>query len=31
MTLAGVTYAEKKEAGAALLALCQNMLSPEAT
>lgn len=30
MTLAGVTYAEKKEAGAALLALCQNMLSPEA-
>ena len=31
MTLAGVTYAEKKEAGAALLSLCQNMLSPEAT
>ncbi|MCI7659447.1 MAG: SNF2-related protein [Flintibacter sp.] len=31
MTVAGVTYAEKKEAGAALLALCQNMLSPEAT
>ena len=31
MTLTGVTYAEKKEAGAALLALCQNMLSPEAT
>ena len=31
MTLAGVTYAEKKEAGAALLTLCQNMLSPEAT
>lgn len=31
MTLAGTTYAEKKEAGAALLALCQNMLSPEAT
>ena len=30
MTLAGVTYAEKKEAGAALLTLCQNMLSPEA-
>lgn len=31
MTLAGTTYAEKKEAGAALLALCQNMLTPEAT
>ena len=31
MTLAGTTYAEKKEAGAALLALCQSMLSPEAT
>ncbi len=31
MTLTGTTYAEKKEAGAALLALCQNMLSPEAT
>ena len=31
MTLAGVIYAEKKEAGAGLLALCQNMLSPEAT
>lgn len=31
MTLAGVTYAEKKEAGAVLLTLCQNMLSPEAT
>ena len=31
MTLAGVTYAEKKEAGTALLSLCQNMLSPEAT
>lgn len=30
MTLAGVTYAGKKEAGAALLTLCQNMLSPEA-
>lgn len=30
MTLAGTTYAEKKEAGAALLALCQNMLTPEA-
>ena len=31
LTLAGVTYADKKEAGAALLTLCQNMLSPEAT
>ena len=31
MTLAGVIHAEKKEAGAGLLALCQNMLSPEAT
>ena len=31
MTLADTLYAEKKEAGAALLALCQNMLSPEAT
>ena len=31
MTLAGITYAEKKEAGAALLTMCQNMLSPEAT
>ena len=31
MVLAGTTYAEKKEAGAALLTLCQNMLSPEAT
>ncbi|BAK98618.1 putative helicase [Oscillibacter valericigenes Sjm18-20] len=30
MTLAGTTYAEKKEAGAALLALCQSMVSPEA-
>ena len=30
MVLAGVTYADKKEAGAALLALCQNMVSPEA-
>ena len=26
----GVTYAEKKEAGTALLSVCQNMLSPEA-
>ena len=31
IVLAGVTYAEKKEAGAALLVLCRNMLSPEAT
>lgn len=31
LTLAGVTYAEKKEAGAALLTMCQTMLSPEAT
>ena len=31
LTLAGVTHADKKEAGAALLTLCQNMLSPEAT
>ncbi len=31
MTLAGTDYAEKKEAGGALLALCQNMLSPEPT
>ena len=31
LTLMGVTYAEKKEAGAALLSICQNMLSPEAT
>ena len=31
LTLTGVTYAEKKEAGAALLTMCQNMLSPEAT
>ena len=30
MMLAGVTYAEKKEAGAALLSLCQNMLTPDA-
>ena len=31
LTLAGVTHADKKEAGAALLSICQNMLSPEAT
>ena len=31
LTLAGATYAEKKEAGAALLTMCQTMLSPEAT
>ena len=31
LALAGVTYSEKKEAGAALLTMCQNMLSPEAT
>ena len=30
LTLAGITYADKKEAGAALLTMCQNMLSPEA-
>ncbi len=30
LTLMGATYAEKKEAGAALLSICQNMLSPEA-
>lgn len=30
MTLVGVTYTEKKEAGAALLNLCQNMLTPDA-
>ena len=30
LTLMGVTYAEKKEAGAALLTMCQNMLSTEA-
>ena len=30
LTLAGVTHADKKEAGAALLTMCQNMLSPEA-
>lgn len=31
LTLTGVTYADKKEAGAALLTMCQTMLSPEAT
>ena len=31
LTLAGVTYADRKEAGAALLTMCQTMLSPEAT
>lgn len=31
LTLMGVTHADKKEAGAALLTMCQNMLSPEAT
>lgn len=31
LTLAGVTRADKKEAGAALLTMCQTMLSPEAT
>ena len=31
LMLAGVTYADKKEAGAALLTMCQTMLSPEAT
>ena len=31
LILAGTTYADKKEAGAALLTMCQNMLSPEAT
>lgn len=31
LVLAGITYADKKEAGAALLTMCQNMLSPEAT
>ena len=31
LTLAGVTHADKKEAGAALLAMCQTMLSPAAT
>ena len=31
LTLAGVTHADKKEVGAALLTMCQAMLSPEAT
>ena len=31
LTLVGVTHADKKEAGAALLTMCQTMLSPEAT
>ena len=31
LTLAGVTHADKKEAGTALLTMCQTMLSPEAT
>ena len=31
LVLTGTAYAEKKEAGAALLTICQNMLSPEAT
>ena len=31
LTLAGFTHADKKEAGAALLTMCQTMLSPEAT
>lgn len=31
LILAGTTYADKKEAGAALLTMCQNMLFPEAT
>ena len=31
LTLAGVTHADKKEAGAELLTMCQTMLSPEAT
>ena len=31
LTLAGVTHADKKEAGAALLTMCQTVLSPEAT
>ena len=30
MTLAGKVYTEKKAAGAELLLLCQNMLTPEA-
>ena len=31
MTLAGKVYTEKKAAGAELLVMCQNMLTPEAT
>ena len=31
LTLADITHADKKEAGAALLTMCQTMLSPEAT
>ena len=31
LTLMGVPHTDKKEAGAALLTMCQNMLSPEAT
>ncbi len=31
MTLAGKVYTEKKAAGAELMVLCQNMLTPEAT
>lgn len=31
LVLAGTTYADKKEAGVALLTMCQTMLSPEAT
>lgn len=31
LTLAGATHADKKEAGAALLTMCQTMLSPAAT
>ena len=30
LVLAGTTYADKKEAGSALLTMCRNMLSPEA-
>lgn len=31
LVLAGAAYSDKKEAGSALLTMCQNMLSPEAT
>ena len=31
LTLMGVPYTDKKEAGSELLTMCQNMLSPEAT